>query len=278
MRHLTRLSDRVVFCFDGDRAGRDAAARAVQAVLPFGGGKVAIEFVLLPEGEDPDSFVRKRGAEPFAALLATAVPLSTFLMDLAAHGLDLGNADGRSRLAGRVLPMLEKLPDGIYRELIIAELAGKTGLSAGKLEAMPRNTGERAAAAPRPPAVSGPGPEPGRSVMQRAVSLLLHYPKAGAAAGAVPGLETIDAPGAGLLRRLLDITTRTPGITTGELIETFRDEPDARWIERLARDEPLDDEAAAPGVLRDSLSRIVERHRRKVEVEALRRRGPTAPR
>ena len=115
MRHLTRLSDRVVFCFDGDRAGRDAASRAVQAVLPFGGGKVAIEFVLLPEGEDPDSFVRARGAEPFAALLASALPLSTFLIDLAAHGLDLGNADGRSRLAGRVLPMLEKLPDGYYR-------------------------------------------------------------------------------------------------------------------------------------------------------------------
>ena len=113
MRHLTRLSDRVVFCFDGDRAGRDAAVRAVQAVLPFGGGKVAIEFVLLPEGEDPDSFVRGQGAEPFNALLGKAVPLSTFLITQAANGLDLDNADGRSRLASRVLPMLDKQPDGL---------------------------------------------------------------------------------------------------------------------------------------------------------------------
>jgi len=278
MRHLTRLSDRIVFCFDGDRAGRDAAARAVQAVLPFGGGKVAIEFVLLPDGEDPDSFVRTRGAEPFAALLATALPLSTFLIDLAAHGLDLGNADGRSRLTGRVLPMLEKLPEGLYRELIVAELAEKTGLSAGKLAAKPKSAEDRIPPPPRPQTSVRPGAEAGRSVMQRAVSLLLHYPKAGAAAADVPGLETIDAPGAELLRRLLDITSRSPGITTGQLIETFRDEPDARWIERLARDEPLDDEAAAPGVLRDSLSRIVERHRRKTEVEALRRRrSPPAP-
>jgi DNA primase len=114
--------------------------------------------------------------------------------------------------------------------------------------------------------------------MQRAVSLLLHYPQAGASATEVPGLDQIDAPGAGLLRRLLEITGRTPNITTGELIETFREEPDGRWIERLAKTEPLDDETAAPAVLQDSLKRLVERHRRKAEVEALRRRQtPGAP-
>ena len=272
MRHLTRLSDRVVFCFDGDRAGRDAAVRAVQAVLPFGGGKVAIEFVLLPEGEDPDSFVRGQGAEPFNALLGKAVPLSTFLITQAANGLDLDNADGRSRLASRVLPMLEKLPDGLYRELILAELAEKTGLSPAKLTPGPRPADERAPAAPRPTALERPAPESGRSIMQRAVSLLLHYPQAAATAAEVAGLDQIDAPGADLLRRLLEITGNAPRITTGELIETFRDDPDGRWIERLAKDEPLDDEAAAPGVLRDSLKRLVDRHRRKTEVEALRRR------
>jgi DNA primase len=278
MRHLTRLSDRVVFCFDGDRAGRDAAVRAVQAVLPFGGGKVAIEFVLLPEGEDPDSFVRGRGAEPFNALLRQALPLSTFLITQAASGLDLGNADGRSRLAGRVLPMLEKLPNGLYRELIVAELAEKTGLSPAKLTPGARTADERGPPVTRPAATERPAADSGRSVMQRAVSLLLHYPQAGASATEVPGLDQIDAPGAGLLRRLLEITGRTPNITTGELIETFREEPDGRWIERLAKTEPLDDETAAPAVLQDSLKRLVERHRRKAEVEALRRRQtPGAP-
>ena len=131
--------------------------------------------------------------------------------------------------------------------------------------------------ATQPPNVSRPAGESGRSVMQRSVSLLLHYPRAGAAAADIPGVEAIDAPGAELLRRLLEITVRSPDITTGQLIEAFRDDPDGRWIERLARDEPLDDEAAAPAVLRDSLKRLVERHRRKAEVEALRsRRGPPA--
>jgi DNA primase len=271
MRHLTRLSDRIVFCFDGDRAGREAAVRAVQAVLPFGGGKVAIEFVLLPDGEDPDSFVRRRGAAPFAALLDEAVPLSTFLIAQAASGLDLGNADGLTRLAGRVLPMLEKLPNGHYRELIVAELADKTGLSPERLSAG-ANPGVPRAPASRPAAASPPIADPGRSVMQKAVSLLLHYPQAGTAAADVQGLDAIDAPGADLLRKLLEITIRAPGITTGELIETFRSEPDGRWVERLAQDELLDDEAAAPDVFRDSLKRLIDRHRRKTEVEALRRR------
>jgi len=270
MRQLTRLSDRVVFCFDGDRAGREAAWRAVESILPFGGGKVAIEFVLLPDGEDPDSFVRGRGAEAFEALLEAATPLSTFTIAHAAVGLDLDNADGRSRLAGIVLPLLKKLPQGLYRELIVAELADKTGIAGERLLRQIEPEVRRDA-----PARSTA--EAGRSVMQRAVSLLLHFPAAGAAAADVRGLDGIEAPGADLLRRLLEITAGDPKITTGQLIETFRTEAEGRWVERLAREEPIDDEDAAPRVLRDSLERIVERHERKAQAEALRRRGGQAP-
>jgi DNA primase len=271
MRQITRLSDRVVFCFDGDRAGRDAAWRAVEAILPFGGGKVAIEFVLLPDGEDPDSFVRGKGADAFAELLAGATPLSTFMLDQASQGLDLDNADGRSRLTGQVMPLLKRLPRGLYRELIVTELAEKTGIASTRLLGLLEPEA-------RPEAGSMRRGETGRSVMQTAVTLLLHFPAAGSAAGDVPGLDEIDAPGADLLRRLLEITAGDPKITTGQLIETFRTQAEGRWIERLAREEPLDDAAAAPRVLRDSLERIIERHQRKAQAEALRRRqGPSAP-
>jgi len=264
MRQLTRQSDRVVFCFDGDRAGRDAAWRAVEAILPFGGGKVAIEFVLLPEGEDPDTFVRAHGTQAFEDLLADALPLSSFLIAHAADRLDLGSADARSKLAGLVLPMLAKLPQGLYRELIAAELAEKTGITRERLlsQLEPRPADARPASGNKPHA---------RTVMQKAVSLLLHFPQAGAAAADVPGLEEIDVPGADLLRRLLEITVADPKITTGQLIETFRAESEGRWIEQLAREEPLDDEAAAPAVLRDSLQRIVESHQRRAQADAIRR-------
>ncbi|HUF74204.1 MAG TPA: DNA primase [Gammaproteobacteria bacterium] len=276
MRQLTRLSDRVIFCFDGDRAGRDAAWRAVEAILPFGGGKVAIEFVLLPDGEDPDSFVRSRGKDAFADLLGSALPLSSFLIARAAHDLDLGSADGRGRLAATVLPMLAKLPQGLYRELVAGELSEMTGIATerllGQLETGP---------APHAPAtaVAARRSKPhGRTVMQKAISLLLHFPEAGAAASEIEGLAEIDAPGADLLRRLLEITAADPKITTGQLIETFRAESEGRWIEQLAREDPLDDESAAPLVLRDSLLRIVETHRRRARAEAIRgRSGHVAP-
>jgi DNA primase len=274
MRRLTRLSDRVVFCFDGDRAGRDAAWRAVEAILPFGGGKVAIEFVLLPDGEDPDSFVRSRGSEAFEDLLGEAQPLSSFLIARATRDLDLGSADARAKLAGTVLPLLAKLPQGLYRELIVGELAENTGIARERLLAQ-----LGAGSAPDAPAPAAPArrdkPQ-GRTVMQKAIGLLLHFPEAGSVAADIEGLDAIDTPGADLLRRLLEITVADPNITTGQLLEMFRAENEGRWIEQLAREDPLDDESAAPLVLRDSLRRIVETQQRRARAEAIRRGGHLA--
>src|SRR5690606_20429074 len=80
VRRLTRLAPRVVFCFDGDRAGRAAAWRAMETALPFAGGSVELKFLLLPEGEDPDSLVRREGADAFRARIGEALPLSKFVV------------------------------------------------------------------------------------------------------------------------------------------------------------------------------------------------------
>src|SRR6185436_12972700 len=80
IKRLTRLTDRVIFCFDGDRAGRTAAWRAMEAALPYGGGTVELKFLLLPEGDDPDTFVRSRGADAFRELAANALSLTVFLV------------------------------------------------------------------------------------------------------------------------------------------------------------------------------------------------------
>src|SRR5690606_2612437 len=107
LRRLTRLSDRIVFCFDGDRAGRAAAWRALETVLPFAGGNVEIKFLLLPEGEDPDSLVRARGADGFRTLLDAAAPLSTFMLDELGARADVTDVDGRSRLIALSRPLLD---------------------------------------------------------------------------------------------------------------------------------------------------------------------------
>lgn len=272
VRQLTRLAERVVFCFDGDRAGRDAAWRALESVLPYGGGSVALEFLLLPEGEDPDSFVRGRGPEAFAEALGRALPLSRFLVDQARADLDLGSADGRSRLITTVKPLVERLPGGVYRELLIDELAGTVGMRAERLEAA---LGSRSETPPaRAPRASDTA---NRTVMRKAITLVVHYPAAAAAVGEIEGLADVDVPGAELLRRLLEFAARDPDVKCAELVEAFRADDEGRFLKRLAAEEPLDNAEAAPDVLRDSLERIVARHRRHAAVDALRRRAGPRP-
>jgi DNA primase len=274
MRQLTRLSDRVVFCFDGDRAGRTAAWRAVEAILPFGGGKVAIEFMLLPEGEDPDSFVRARGNAAFEDLLAKAAPLSSFLIAEASQGLDLGSADGRGRLITAVAPLIKRLPAGHYRELVVDELAGAAGMPLERVERLVERD-----AVPVPS--SAPTGTTHRSAMRAVLTFILHHPDAAADAPPVAGLDDFDAPGADLLRRMLEIARHEPGIKTGELVERFREDAEREWVHRLAAAEPmpLENDSDAPKVLIDSLEQLVTRHRRAAQAEAIRHRGgrPAVP-
>src|SRR5690554_133167 len=144
VRRLTRLTDRVVFCFDGDKAGRAAAWRALETVLPFAGGKVEIKFLLLPEGEDPDSLVRAHGADAFRERIAAATPLSTFLIDELATRVDVKDVDGRARLVAEAKPLLGRIPAGIYRELLVGELARLAGIEESRFAALleqPARTG-----------------------------------------------------------------------------------------------------------------------------------------
>src|SRR5690554_5716361 len=144
LRRLTRLTDRVVFCFDGDKAGRAAAWRALETVLPFAGGKVEIKFLLLPEGEDPDSLVRTRGPDAFRERIADAAPLSAFLIDELATRVDVKDVDGRARLVAEAKPLLGRIPAGIYRELLVGELARLAGIEESRFAALleqPARTG-----------------------------------------------------------------------------------------------------------------------------------------
>ena len=128
---LFRNAPDVYFCFDGDAAGRRAAARAMESVLPrMKDGRQAF-FLFLPEGEDPDTIVRNEGAPGFEARLAAATPLSQFLFDhLAEDGINLATLDGKARLAERAKPMLAQLPDGAFADLMRQRLTELTGVGA----------------------------------------------------------------------------------------------------------------------------------------------------
>ena len=137
--HLTRLFrlvSRVVFCFDGDRAGRQAASRALETALPQMIDGREARFLFLPEGDDPDTLVRREGAQAFQDRVTCAMPLSEFLFEQAAQGRDLNTVEGRERFASQVLEALNKVPEGMLKSLLLESLAKRSGLAQEQLKVL----------------------------------------------------------------------------------------------------------------------------------------------
>ncbi len=133
LKRAFRLVSEVVFAFDGDRAGRAAAWRALQNALPEARAGRELRFLFLPEGEDPDSLVGKEGREAFEARLANALPLSEYLAAQLREQADVTHADGRAKFVALARPLLAKLPQGVYLELLLARIAQEVGLGTERL-------------------------------------------------------------------------------------------------------------------------------------------------
>ena len=131
---LLRLADHVIFAFDGDAAGRKAARRALEAALPALADTRRVDFLLLPEGEDPDSLVRSHGADAFAAELGRALPLSRWFIRSLSEGKDLGTAEGRAALLGEARPLVLSMPASALRMQLLNELAEVARSAAADVE------------------------------------------------------------------------------------------------------------------------------------------------
>jgi DNA primase len=161
MERLFRHVPEVVFCFDGDEAGRKAAFRALESTLPVMQDGRQARFLFLPEGEDPDSLVRARGAEHLEHLFASATPLESFLFDWVAQDLDTSTLDGRARFSKQAAPFVHQLPEGVFKVLMYQSLADRTGIDIDSLKRLQAPPPE-AQSDGRPPATDStvqPGPD-----------------------------------------------------------------------------------------------------------------------
>lgn len=129
LQQLLRLSDHVVFMFDGDAAGRRAAARALETALPFASESNRIDFVFLPPEHDPDSFVRELGAPALQQWVAKATPLSGWLLELACENRPLDIAEGRAAAGAEVKRLLSLMPANGLRAQIARDAARKLDLA-----------------------------------------------------------------------------------------------------------------------------------------------------
>lgn len=255
LKRAFRLVPEMVFAFDGDRAGRAAAWRALNNALPEAREGRQLKFLFLPEGQDPDSLVGAEGREAFEARLEGALPLSEYLVQELASQADLTHADGRARFAELARPLVAKVPDGVYRELLVERLAEAIRLPSARLrslwetaDASSPGGGGRGATGRDTPQGGGPrataktGQSAGRgNLMRQAVQGLVHHPRIATRLDPthLAALETLQEPGADILRALIVDLRTQPITTTAQLLERWRDRPEAERLARLATAESL---------------------------------------
>jgi len=285
-RRIFRLVPAVVFAFDGDRAGRAAAWRALQQALPEAREGREIRFLFLPQGHDPDTLVAAEGREAFERRLQEAVPLSEYLVQELSQQSDLASADGRARFAETARPLFAKVSEGVYRELLLERLAQVVGLSAQRLQEL--WSGARPGAAP--PAPSAPLTRPARSrahsggrgtLVRQAIVRLLHHPQIAAevSVGERQGLDASDEAGVALLRELLDNLREYPAQIPAQVIQRWAGREGGEALQKLLeREEVITSAAAATGELRAALVKLADQAatRRLEQLEAKSRSGPLA--
>jgi len=227
-----RFCPGVVFCFDGDRAGRAAAWKALETCLPLLRDGREVRFLFLPEGEDPDSLVRREGTETFQQRLEDALPLSKFLFQQLESQVHTDSQEGVARLVELANPLLQKLPAGVLRQMMFRHLEARTGLDPGSL------AGRRSA----PSVPGGRNPTRGQEYqkprptpIRTAIALLLDNPRLAAVADSVEDDWTAwNIPGIPLLRQLLEIIRSQPTLNKAALLERWRNRPEFVPLNKLA--------------------------------------------
>lgn len=262
LHRLFRLASHVVFCFDGDRAGLDAARKAMETVLPEMHGGRQVSFLFLPDGLDPDDFVRANGADAFRKAVHGATPLDAFLFEHLRTRTDLSRPDGRARLVELAKPLLATIPPGPYKEILTRRLGELSGLDDERyLAGVVR--GGREAAASRGRAGGRPEPAGPPSAFANLLSLLLQNPAMARRLPEIEGLDDHPAPAAGVLAQVIAILTEEEPSSTAALVERFRDTPYHARLEKLAGwNHPIVEESLEETVLQtaDSVRRAVVDH------------------
>jgi DNA primase len=258
---LFRYARELVFCFDGDNAGRNAAWKALEASLPALREGRALRFLLLPEAHDPDSLVRAEGCEAFERRVADALPLSDYFFQQleARHGPR--SLESRAALMREAAPLVDKIPPGVFRNLMQSRLEQIAGHSAAEILAKPaRPQGHR-----RPLDSERARP----STLRTILALLIQNPGFFAMIDPESRQALVQEAKAGsLARKLFAYLDENPGVHSGGLQEWFRDAPEAGQIKQLSVWEILVPEDGAAAEFAGALAQYRKQCREK-RLEAL---------
>ncbi len=250
LQQLFRHCNKLIFCFDGDKAGRKAAWRSLEISLDAIKDGRQLQFLFLPDGEDPDSLIRQEGHQQFEQRVKNAVPLSRYMQSHLEQQCDMSSVDGRSQLASLAKPLIAKIADPVYRDLLNQQFKKATG-TVQNLSTTPTHSMQQSSISSRYYEGNRPGfgskqyqttfssrkNQSGKNVfnkrqtvkpmslMRKTIAYLLQHPNYGLHVEDWQWLQVIEDAGAKLLAELLEMVKKTPEITTATLIEHYRGTP-----------------------------------------------------
>jgi len=224
MHTLFRTTDKVICCYDGDRAGRDAAWRALENALPYLNDGKALNFVFLPDGEDPDSLVQKEGKEAFEQRLSEADNFTKVMFNKLSQEIDLTLDSGKAKLLSAALPLIEKIPSEFYQENILEQLGRLIGRTREQLNNRLK-TPKQQHSIERKFKITP---------MRQAIGILIQHPNLAKSVPYLPELAQMNIAGIGLLLRLQQQALEKETITTAQILEFFRGTDDYEPLIKLA--------------------------------------------
>ncbi len=247
MQLLFRTAPEIICCYDGDKAGREAAWRALENALPGLQDGRELKFAFLPQEHDPDSFVRAHGREAFEEYLNQAQPFSDFLFERLARDLNLSGEAGQNELANKAIALIRRVPEGFTREGLITKLSQQ--LRWGENERRLRDIFARQEKEEQQP--EAPAARYSKiklTPVRRAIALVVQHPQVAAKLPPLPHeLLGLREPGIGFLLQLLTLLHNNP-MTTGQLLEQWRGTKEGEGLARLAA---LDEVTAGENILEE---------------------------
>lgn len=226
LQRLLRFCNDIIFCFDGDNAGKQAAWRALEIALPLMRDGICVAFIFLPQKDDPDSFIRNQGKNAFLQLIEKAQPLSEFFFEHLCSQTNLQTTDGKAKLAALAKRYLEKMPRGIFQQLMLEKLSQYIGIQ------LKTETGDV-----KTTHISINLPTHNTKVLSAikfAILALLQEPNLAKEFTHFAFLKSFQSKEASVLFQLLEILTHNPHLSTGALLQIWHDNKEAAYLAKLA--------------------------------------------
>jgi DNA primase len=300
LERLFKLVPEVIFCFDGDAAGRQAAQRALGVTLPVIRDGQEARFLFLPDGEDPDTLVRREGETAFSQRVSQALPLSEFFFRQLSEEADLSSMDGRARFSNQALPLIQSMQPSLLKQMMLDRICEITGLSLEQISSVidlhqatstpapiSAEKASQPASTPNPyqqirpaPVRNKPTQSEHRNLVNQAISILLHRPDLARSTAPAADFVSISETNIGVLIRLLHYLQQEPEGSLGTLLVDWQDDPDHRadlmLLNEISHLDPVMGDVDAARLLEDTLNRLLGR-RHETLLDQLLKKSRQAP-